>query len=160
MLASMIVNKQSTTGDPTDPSVSLNLNLANILNSAFSQSWNSNTIPDGTEAWSGTVSLTAGAATIDMTNLTQAGVSPAINANTMHVRAIVVLADSANANAIQIGTGASNGWTGIGVVSNILATNIRLLTCFGTIAVDGTHKTLDFAGTGTQKCYVLILFGT
>ena len=134
--------------------------LSLILPKAFNTQWNATSNPDGTDLWSGEVDLIAGAASIDLTNLTQAALNSVVNATGKHIRAIAVLADAANADSIKIGTGASNGYVGIATLDQILAGQIRVATQIGAAAVDATHKTLDVAGTGTQKLYVLIIFGT
>lgn len=160
MTISAAVNKKVLDdADPTTAGVSLNLNLASILNAAFKKSWNPNTIPNGLDAWSGAVTLTAGAATIDLTNLVQVGLDDPVDATGLFLRMVVVLADANNANVIAIGVGASNGYPSIGTISKLNAGNVAVHTCQGSVAVDGTHKTLDLAGTLAQKMYVLLLFG-
>lgn len=156
---SLSCQKQETTTDPTASSPTLSLNLQPINPAAFAQLWNAATTPDGEEAWTGQITLSAGVATIDLTSLTQIGLSTAVNATGLKVRAICLLPDAANANPIQIGTGASNGYTGIGVISALNAGNVLARTCAGAAAIDGTHKTLDLAGTGSQKLNILIVFG-
>lgn len=159
LAASLTCSKSSVTTDPTATNPTIQMNLGKINNAAFNIGWSSTSSPDGEDAWSGQVALVAGVATIDLTNLTQTGLSVPVDATGKKVRAICVLADSGNANVIAIGVGASNGYTGIGTISALNPGNMAIHTCQGSIAVDGTHKTLDFAGTGTQKLDILIVFG-
>lgn len=161
MAVSLQCQKQVTSSaDPTATPTNLGLDLSVIAPGAFRANWTPSSTPDGTDAWSGQVALSAGAATIDLTNLTQANLSTVVNATGKKIRAICVLADANNANVIAIGTGASNGYTGIGTISALNAGDIALHTGQGSTAIDGTHKTLDLAGTGSQILNILIVFGT
>lgn len=155
MSVQLNATKQLVTSDPTATSPSLLMNLG-----AFSATWNNGSSPNALDAWSGHVALSSGAATIDLTNLTQLGLSTVVNATGNKIRAIMVQADSANANPISIGTGGTNGYSSIGVLSVLNANDIAIRTAVAAIAVDSTHKTLDLAGTGTQGCEVLIVFGS
>lgn len=161
MGVSLQCQKQVTnTADPTATPANIGLDLSSINPGAFRASWNSGTTPDGEDAWSGQIALSSGAATIDLTNLTQTNLSTVINATGKKIRVIALLADANNANVIAIGTGASNGYAGIGTISALLAGNMTIRTCNGSTAIDGTHKTLDLAGTGSQILNILIIFGS
>lgn len=152
---SMSTSKTISTSDPTTtttPAVGMNLGVGN-------KTFGAGTSPTGTEAWSGQIALVAGAATIDLSNLTQAGFGT-VNATGLKVRAIQVLAPNTNAGAIQIGTGASNGYAELGVLSKIQPGGDATVYNPNAAAIDGTHKTLDLAGTGTDKLNIHIVFGT
>lgn len=152
---SFSVQKSVSNSDPTASSPSLQLNLK-----APSVTWNASTTPNGLDAWSGHVVLTSGAATIDLTNLTQSGLSTVINATGNKLRAIMVMPDSTNVNPISVATGASNGYPSIGTVSVLNAGDVLVRRTTQSVAVSSSLKTLDFAGTGAQGCEVLLVFGS
>lgn len=149
------VTKQNIVSDPSasNPTILMDLKIP-------AQSWSSSSSPiNSTQAWSGHIALVSGAATIDLTNLTQLSFSGTIDTTGLKLRSIAVLADSGNANVISIGTGASNGYPSIGVISQIANGDPVIRICNNSVAVDGTHKTLDLAGTGTQGCSIILTFG-
>ena len=115
--------------------------------------------PEATKQWSQLVTLTAGAATLDLTALT----NPVRDMSGLKLLELFAIAHEDNANVITIAPGASNGFTGW-----VGSAGLRLLTAldqnkigplYGGITVDGTHKTIDIAGTGTQKVLISMLFG-
>jgi hypothetical protein len=105
--------------------------------------------------------LTAGAATIDLTSLTDvAGAS--FSGNGLKVRAAKFRAPATNANPITITPGASNGIDLFGASSSVtLSPGQSVLFYFkdGAPAIASGDKTLDLAGTGTQELEVELLIG-
>lgn len=106
-----------------------------------------------------TQSLSSGAATIDLTTV------PALVGNQSmsgkSLRVFYAMADSENAGEISIQTGATNGYAAFGSSGKFTlgagdSVMIRLST---TNTVDGTHKTIDLSGTGTDSIDIQMLFG-
>lgn len=119
------------------------------------------TTPPVTVAAVGSQAMTAGAATIDLRALT--GVNGvAVDLNGLKPRAILFENPVANANAITIAKGASNGYTGLGAAfSYVLQPGQKALfycAASGT-AVSATVKTFDISGTGTQALKYQIVAG-
>ncbi len=123
--------------------------------------YNGTSGPIASKAYAQLITLTAGAATLDLTALVDGGVT--IDMTGLHLLEIFAIADTANANPLTIAPGASNGYTGwVGSSGLLLKTANdanKLGPMYGGIAVDGTHKTIDFAGTGSQKVSIVLLFG-
>lgn len=117
--------------------------------------------PDATVVYKGTVTLTAGAATLDLTALTDSS-GATIATTGLKVRAIKVKPTGTNANAITLSEGASNGYElfGDGWKVAVQATS-HFLAYLGATAPDVATgaKTIDFAGTLVQSCDVMIVFG-
>lgn len=107
------------------------------------------------------VALSGGAATIDLTNITDP-VNGVVTGNTLKVQAITVKNKATNGAAITIAKGASNGYTGFG---SAFSMSIPVGGTMGFDAVNAgatissTVKTLDLAGSGTDVLQVQILFG-
>jgi hypothetical protein len=156
---SFLTQKTETTSDPTATAPAISMNLQTAQPSAFTKNYTATSTIDGQEAWSGHVTLSSGAATLDLTALTQVGLATTVNATGMKLRAIQVLADAANANPISVGTGGTNGYDQVGVLSNIKAGDLETRISNSVTAIDGTHKTLDIAGTGSQGCTIHMVFG-
>lgn len=156
---SFLTQKTVTTSDPTATAPAISMNLQTSNPSAFTKNYTATSPIDAQEAWSGHVTLSSGAATLDLTALTQVGLATAVNATGMKLRAIQVLADAANANPISVGTGGSNGYDQAGVLSKINAGDLVTKILNSATAIDGTHKTLDIAGTGSQGCSIHMVFG-
>lgn len=159
----MTTQKSVVTADPTASQPGISMNLDPSQSGLFSKSLNANSAAtppgDVTEAWSGNKVMTAGAATIDLTSLTQVGLSSAVSLSGLKIRAIQILAPAANAAAITVAPGASNGYTQIGTVGPIKPGGSALLILPGTSAVDGTHKNLDISGTGTDSVSIQVVAG-
>lgn len=141
------------------------------LNTA--QTFNANTTPKGQAIAPFTVTLSSGAATVDLTNApassapTQSGNSPAgatINGSTAGagstataVQTLKIVAPATNVNAISIAPGASNGYkasnggfffiTGKGIT---LQPGDEVMWKGTAPAISGTVKTLDLSGTGSS----------
>ena len=117
--------------------------------------------PDVEFVYHGTVAMSGGAATIDLTALTNAK-GETIASTGKKVRAIYIVPTSTNANAITVKVGASNGYTLFGAAwSVILAADQYLLAYLGVSAPDVASgvRTIDLAGTTTQSVELLIVFG-
>lgn len=123
--------------------------------------YNGTSGPVATAAYHQLITLTAGAFTLDLTAMVDGAVT--VDATGLHLREIFAIAGEANANPIVIKPGASNGYTGWVGTNGLLLTTAndanKLGPLYGGIAVDGTHKTIDFTGTGTQKVLIELLFG-
>ena len=141
--------------DPTvaqNPSYQGNLGLS-------SQRYDAGTTPDGTAYWSGHVNLVAGALSIDLTSLLQVATGFTKDMTGLKLREFQCIADHTNSNPMSIGTGATNGYAELGTLSNLKADSAVMRHCVGASAVDGTHKTLDLAGVGTDGMSILMVFG-
>ena len=111
------------------------------------------------------ITLTAGAATIDLTAVTDVdGVVK--NFNALKIRCVKFRAKSTSAGAFTIAKGASNGFTGLGASFSVtLPANaaggawVQFYDAGGGTAVSGTVKTLDVTGTGSQVLQVFIAGG-
>jgi hypothetical protein len=114
-----------------------------------------------TKVFHGLVALVAGAKTLDLTALTDA-VLGTVDFSGLKLRLLHAVATSGNTAAISIAPGASNGYTGWVGSSGLLlqpgdSRGPDLFT--GGIAIDGTHKTIDLAGTGTESVTLIMGFG-
>jgi hypothetical protein len=112
------------------------------------------TTPDADDVWGGLVTLSGGAATIDLTALTGAD------------SATKNFDGKKSAGAFTIAKGASNGYTGFGANFSVtLPANASGGAWFmfydagGGTAVSGTVKTLDVSGTGAQVLEVIVVAG-
>lgn len=120
------------------------------------------TTPPATVTASVAQALTAGAATLDLTALP--GTEATVSCSGLKVQKLRLQNPPTNANPITIAKGASNGWTPAGSAFSItLMPGQDILfgnngVSVGT-TVDGTHKTLDLTGTGTQVLNVQIVAG-
>lgn len=113
-----------------------------------------------TKAWSQTVTLTAGAATLDLTALARTGL-PTVDLTGLEILSIMFRAASTNTSAITIVPGASNGYTALGLGVSLKADCEVLFHIPTGTAVDSTHKTLDLAsGMATASVDIIILANT
>jgi len=121
------------------------------------------TTPPATKHVAKTVALDAGAATIDLTALTAWGTNGLTeNCNGLKLQIFRAKATAGNANPITIATGASNGYDAFGADWSISLKAGQEVTLYGNDAtpdVDGTHKTIDLAGTLTQSIDIEMVFG-
>lgn len=118
--------------------------------------------PDVTEGGFCEKAMTAGAATIDLTALVDVQ-GRTINLDTLRVRAVKIRALDANAAAVTVAKGASNGYTGFGLAFSVTLAAGQEATLYlgatGT-AVSATEKTLDLSGTGTDGIQLAIAAGS
>lgn len=105
--------------------------------------------------------LSAGAGTIDLTALV--GVNgAAVDFTDLKVQFAKFKNKAANANAITVTFGASNGYLLAGTAWKVILQPGQEVTFFGNDAapdVDSTHKTIDLAGTLTQALEVILVAG-
>lgn len=117
--------------------------------------------PLATKAFPVLVTLVAGAATLDLTALTNGDQTEDMTG--LSLMELQAIAHPDNANPITIAPGASNGYSGWVGTNGLKLTTAndqnKIGPLYGGILVDGTHKTIDIAGTGTQKVYIAMLFG-
>jgi len=117
--------------------------------------------PDIELVYEGTIALTDGSATIDLTDLSDKG-GNTIASTGKKVRIISVIPTSTNTGAITLSTGASNGYglKGAGW-SEALSAGQDMLFYANTktpdIATDA--KTIDLSGTAVESIDLLIVFG-
>lgn len=117
-------------------------------------------------AWNGLVTLTAGAFTLNMTALSRTGLS-ALDATTYKLWAMYVLATATNTHLITIVPGGSDPYgaadigAGLSIKpgSSVLIGPLAASGVVNSIAVDSTHKNLDFAsGMAAATATVILLF--
>ncbi len=105
--------------------------------------------------------LSAGAGTIDLTALP--GTNGAVVDGTgLKVQAIKLTNKAVNANSIKVAVGGTNGYELAGADFAATLQPGQELVLFGNDAtpdVDGTHKTLDLTGTGSQVLQVIVVLG-
>lgn len=105
--------------------------------------------------------LTAGAATVDLTNCVGTN-GIAVSGSGLRVKAIQMTAASDNANDITLTEGASNGYEllGSGWTVGLKAGQSLLFYPAATAPQIGSSaKTIDISGTGTQSVKLSIIFG-
>lgn len=117
-------------------------------------------------AWNGLVTLTAGAATLDMTALARTGLST-LDATTYKLWLAWFFATAANTHLVTIVPGASNGYgtADIGAGLSLKPGSQQMIgplqtgTTVNSIAVDSTHKNIDFASSmAAATVQVILLF--
>jgi len=115
-----------------------------------------------TKSFKKRVTMSTGAATLDLTALVDATLSSNIDMTGLKLKMLRLKVPSTNANSVTVAPGASNGYTGwVGSGGVTLSPKDSFSkVCHGGIAVDGTHKTIDITGTGSQVIDVVMLFGT
>lgn len=122
---------------------------------------NSGSTPSISESAEVIVTLTDGTATIDLTALVDT-VRGALNLTGKKLRTLFLRAKSDNANVISLAPGESNGYplNDSGDQISLKAGDQALLYMKDTgQAVDGTHKTLDVAGVGSQVLHLALSAG-
>jgi len=117
--------------------------------------------PDVELVYEGTVALTDGSATIDLTDLSDKG-GNTIATTGKKVRIISAIPTSTNTGAITLSDGASNGYELFGDGWSIDLTAGQRLLAFcdiDTPDVASGAKTIDLAGTAVESIDLLIVFG-
>ena len=116
--------------------------------------------PNATAKWSGQIILSGGMFTLDLTALIDAylGAVTMTGLKLMHWQ---MVADTANTAAITAQSGATNGYTGLKGHFNLSANDNGAIGPINSgVAVDSTHKTIDFASSmGAAKAILVMLFG-
>jgi len=105
--------------------------------------------------------LTAGAATVDLENLTGTN-GAAVVGTGLRVQAMKVRNPSANANAITIAEGAANGYDGFGSGFSVTlepGAEATFFTNDGGADISPTNSDLDLSGTSTQALDMEIVLG-
>lgn len=120
---------------------------------------NGSSTPPATLQASFVLTLTAGAATIDLRSLlgTNGG---AVDGNGLRVQ--IVRIKNLGANAMTFAAGAANGYTGVFGATGLTVQpggSAMVFTNDGGIDIDATHKTWDVAGTGSQTAQVTVVLG-
>lgn len=105
--------------------------------------------------------LSAGAATVDLTSLTNVlGTSESLTG--LKVQGVVFLNPSSNANAITIAKGASNGYEllGSGFTFTLQPGQTAAFRLFeASPDVGSGAKTIDLSGTASQELYIILVAG-
>lgn len=105
--------------------------------------------------------MSGGAGTVDLTSLTGT-LGESVSLSGKKVQAVIFKNPAANADAITITDGASNGHELMGDGWKIILSPGQQFGWDGAEAsqdVDGTHKTWDLSGTGAQYLQILIVAG-
>lgn len=107
--------------------------------------------------------LTAGAATIDLTACPGGPAGTTVNASGLKLIAYKFRGLKGNAAAIAIAVGGSNGYQiDGGAYHRTLAPGAsdEGYNVAASAAIDGTHKTIDLTGTGTDVLEIEMVFGS
>lgn len=108
-------------------------------------------------------SLSAGAATVDMTSLAGAGANGAtVDLTGLKVQVLRLKALATNANPLTVTVGATNGYDLLGAGFNVALKPGQRVDIWGndlTPDVASGDKTLDLAGTGTESIDIQIIAG-
>ena len=154
---SLSIQETNTIG--TDPTITGGLSAT--INAGQQWRFDGTTGPAATKAWHSQVALSAGVLMLDLTALADA-ILTTVDMTGLKLKMLHLVAPSTNANVITVAPGAVNGYTGwVGSAGLILnpGDNVLLGPMNAGIAVDGTHKNLDLAGTGSQVLNIVALFG-
>lgn len=114
-----------------------------------------------TKAVSQVVTMTAGAATVDLTSLIGPG-GGAESFSGLKLQVMQLYAPESNANPVTLEVGASNGYEFAGAAFSVtLSPGQRLLFEANDQAPDvsGSAKTFDLTGTGSQVLHMCLLAG-
>lgn len=120
---------------------------------------NSGTTPPVTLVAEFLLTLTAGAATIDLRNLVGTN-GAAVDGNGLKPQIIRI--KNLGANTMTFKAGASNPHNAFSATNGHVIQpggHIQIFTNDNTDDIDGTHKTWDVAGTGSQTAEVTIVMG-
>jgi hypothetical protein len=155
----MTTKETPTTGAPAvDANQSISQSQYNT-----SKSLSGTTTPPVSLSAKQVFTLTAGAVSIDLTNLVGLN-GAAVSGTGLRVRALKVKAPSGNGAPISVAKGAANGYTGLGASFEVTLPPGGEMTFYdggGGGVVGGTNKTLDLSGTGsTDTLQTEIVFGT
>ncbi len=112
------------------------------------------TTPPATKYSAGTVVMSGGVGSIDLTSLPdENGTATAVTLTGLKIATMVLRNKSTNANPITIAKGASNGFTGFGSAFSIVlqvGEKVTLECQALAAAVSGSVKVLDITGTASQ----------
>ena len=134
--------------DPSDATVTVN-------GTNTEQTLTASTTPPVTKQSSGTLALSAGAGTIDLTSLPDLnGVAAAVTFDGLKLATVRFVNPSTNANVMTIAKGASNGHTGLGAAFSIAiqpGAEFQWMGFNNGADVAAGDKTFDVTGTGAQE---------
>lgn len=119
----------------------------------------SGSTPPATKVAAFRLTLTGGAATVDMRALTGTN-GASVDGNGLKPQ--IVRVKNLGANALTIQPGASNGHDLFGAASLLIVppgAHVQFFTNDGVEDVDDTHKTLDVIGTGSQVSEWTVIMG-
>lgn len=122
---------------------------------------NASTTPDAELVYSGTVSLSDGSATLDLTSISNSE-GDTIATTGKKVRVFKAKATSDNANALTLTEGASNGYALAGASWKVIleaSDSVLFILNDNADAVGASDKTIDLSGTGSQSVDIIIIFG-
>lgn len=141
-----------------------NTTTVNGLNST--RTLTASTTPPVTKHSAGTLTLSSGSGTLDLTSLPDpvTGVAAVITLNGLKPQEAIFRNKSTNANAITIVKGASNGYTGFGSAFSVTlqpgdSWRFQGNDNSGVTDVGSGAKTLDVTGTGSQVLEFQIVGG-
>lgn len=118
----------------------------------------STTTPDVEGCVVKTVTLTAGAYTLDLTSMTGTN-GATVDATGKKIRFLKIVNDHAT-QTLTVAKGASNGHTGFGSSFSLRVDGGgALLLRYGSVAVGSGDKTFDFTGTGTNTFQLSLVYG-
>jgi hypothetical protein len=116
--------------------------------------------------WSGTVSLTGGAATLDLTNLTRDDPFEIVDMAGKSIVYAAFAGAAANTAKITVRDGGTNGYLIFGsataeidVFPNMVIEMTSFVNADLAAIVNSTNDTIDFAGTGTEQIHVVLCAG-
>lgn len=114
------------------------------------------TTPAVTKAVADKVTMTAGAAAIDLTSVPGIGTTQDLTG--LKVQAILLIAPSTNGAAVTVAPAVSNGYA---LGTHVLSPGARRQVYFagGLAAVGGSAKAIDVTGTGTDQLHYLLVAG-
>ncbi len=153
---SQLSEVRTFTGEGVDP----NNNKLLVNQLSTTETLNSSSTPAVTKSCTLALALSTGAITLDMTSMVDAvdGLTKTITGLTPAY--IKFQNPSTNANPITIVFGGSNPYTGFGAAFGVtLKPGSEATYRVGSIVVDGSHKTFDLTGTGSQVLNIHILAG-
>lgn len=156
-LTSTIVETPTTTQVPFGLSGATGITSTGLNKSTV---YDANSNPTATKVAYGTLTMTAGAVTLNLAAITGLG---GVNQDFtgLGIRSIHLRAKSDNANPITIAFGAANPYTGLGAAFSLTlnAAKEALLEPNTTLVAAGV-RTLDITGTGAQALDFIIVAGS
>ncbi len=132
--------------------------VTNGLN--ISKTLNAGSTPPGTMLSAFQKTLVSGGGQIDLRTLP--GTTGTQDGNGLKLQACILYNPTTNANTITVAVGTSNGYTFAGAACSVTLSPGDTIALFRNDTapdVDGTHKLLDIAGTGSQVLDVELVLG-
>lgn len=124
------------------------------------------TTPTWSAAWTDTVDLVAGVATIDLTALARQAPLEDVNLDTLEIVAFAFAGASANANPIEVSPGATNGYNIFGTADDQVSVYPNQIVQVASMTqkdlpsvAAGAADEIDFTGTAAQQIHVLLIAG-